>query len=74
MIKRSSKKFIDNLLKENPNWKVLDIGCGGGLLSEPMFRLGAKVTGIDALTKNINIAKIHAKKSNLNIKYLNIKY
>ena len=48
---------------------VLDIGCGGGLLSEPMSRLGANVTGIDASEKNIKIAKIHSKKSNLKINY-----
>ena len=50
--------------------KILDIGCGGGLLSEPMSRLGAEVMGIDASDKNIKIAKFHAKKDNLNIKYL----
>ena len=49
---------------------LLDVGCGGGLLSEPMCRLGAKVTGIDASKKNINIAKIHASKNNLKIKYI----
>ena len=49
--------------------KILDIGCGGGLLSEPMCRMGAQVTGIDASEKNINIAKLHAKKDNLKIKY-----
>ncbi len=49
---------------------LLDIGCGGGLLSEPMCRLGATVTGIDASEKNIEIAKIHAKKNDLNIKYI----
>ncbi len=49
---------------------ILDIGCGGGLLSEPMTRLGANVTGIDASNKNINIAKLHAKKNNLKINYL----
>ena len=49
--------------------KILDIGCGGGLLSEPMSRLGADVIGIDASQKNINIAKLHAKKNNLDIKY-----
>ena len=49
---------------------LLDIGCGGGLLSEPMSRLGATVTGIDASEKNIEIAKIHAKKSKLNINYI----
>ena len=51
--------------------EILDIGCGGGLLSEPMQRLGAKVIGIDASKKNIAIAKIHAKKNNLKIKYIN---
>tara|TARA_B110000211_G_scaffold118292_1_gene137001 strand:- start:5863 stop:6588 length:726 start_codon:yes stop_codon:yes gene_type:complete len=53
------------------NLKILDIGCGGGLISEPMSRLGAKVTGIDASDKNIKVAKLHAKKNNLNINYLN---
>ena len=51
--------------------KILDIGCGGGLISEPMTRLGAEVTGIDASAKNIEIAKLHAKKNNLKINYLN---
>ena len=50
--------------------KILDVGCGGGLLSEPLSRLGAEVVGIDASIKNIKIAKYHAKKNNLNIKYL----
>ena len=50
--------------------RILDIGCGGGLLSEPMSRLGAKVVGIDASNKNINVAKLHAKKNNLNIRYI----
>ena len=53
------------------NLKILDIGCGGGLISEPMARLGASVTGIDASIKNINVAKSHAKKNNLKINYLN---
>jgi len=51
--------------------KILDIGCGGGLLSEPMARLGARVTGIDPVKKNIEIAKHHLKKSKLNIEYYN---
>ena len=51
--------------------KILDIGCGGGLISEPMSRLGADVTGIDASHKNIQVATLHAKKNNLKIKYLN---
>ena len=53
------------------NLKILDIGCGGGLISEPMSRLGADVTSIDASIKNIQVAKSHAKKNNLNINYLN---
>ena len=49
---------------------ILDIGCGGGLLSEPMCRLGANVVGIDASQKNIDIAKFHAKKNRLKINYM----
>ena len=49
--------------------KILDIGCGGGLLSEPLSRLGAIVTGIDASDKNIKIAKMHLEKSKLDINY-----
>ena len=51
--------------------KILDIGCGGGLISEPMARLGGMVTGIDASKKNIKVADLHAKKNNLKIRYLN---
>tara|TARA_Y100000817_G_scaffold312309_1_gene305980 strand:- start:950 stop:1672 length:723 start_codon:yes stop_codon:yes gene_type:complete len=51
--------------------KFLDIGCGGGLMSEPMCRLGADVTGIDASMKNIKIAETHSKENNLKINYLN---
>ena len=53
------------------NLKILDIGCGGGLISEPMARLGGEVTGIDAAEKNIKIASLHCKENNLNINYLN---
>ncbi len=53
------------------NLKILDIGCGGGLISEPMSRLGGEVTGIDAVEKNIKVAKLHAEKNKLNINYLN---
>lgn len=49
--------------------KLLDIGCGGGLLSEPMARMGADVTGIDASEKNIKIAGLHAEQSDLTIDY-----
>ena len=58
----------NNLLK---SLKVLDIGCGGGLISEPLARLGASVTGIDASIKNIKVAQLHAEKSKLKISYLN---
>jgi 2-polyprenyl-6-hydroxyphenyl methylase/3-demethylubiquinone-9 3-methyltransferase len=66
----SSFQLKKNTNKPLEKIDILDIGCGGGLLSEPMTRLGAKVTGIDASDKNIKIAKLHAKKNNLNINYL----
>ena len=62
---------IKNKDKPLNGLNILDIGCGGGLLSEPMARLGAKVVGIDASEKNIKVAKHHLKKSKLNIKYFN---
>ncbi|MEI4471857.1 bifunctional 2-polyprenyl-6-hydroxyphenol methylase/3-demethylubiquinol 3-O-methyltransferase UbiG [Frigidibacter sp. MR17.24] len=49
--------------------RVLDIGCGGGLLSEPMARLGAEVVGADAAERNIPVARIHAEQSGLEIDY-----
>jgi 2-polyprenyl-6-hydroxyphenyl methylase/3-demethylubiquinone-9 3-methyltransferase len=52
------------------NLKLLDVGCGGGLITEPMTRLGAKVTGIDASEKNISVAKFHAEQMDLKINYL----
>ena len=60
---------IKNKKKPLEKVKILDIGCGGGLLSEPMYRLGADVVGVDASDKNIKVAKLHAKKNNLKIKY-----
>ena len=66
IIKKSNNKKINKSLKKI---KILDIGCGGGLLCEPLTKLGAKVVGIDASEKNIKIAKIHAKKSGLKIDY-----
>ena len=68
------ENIIDSFKLENDGkplkkLKILDIGCGGGLLSEPMSRLGADVTGIDASEKNIQVAKLHAKKNKLNIRY-----
>jgi 2-polyprenyl-6-hydroxyphenyl methylase / 3-demethylubiquinone-9 3-methyltransferase len=69
-IKQHFKINADNLdyLK---GLNILDIGCGGGLISEPMARLGGRVTGIDASEKNIKVAKIHSKKNGLKINYLN---
>ena len=63
-IKKDKIDFLEGL-------NILDIGCGGGLISEPMARLGANVTGIDASEKNINIASLHSEKSGLKINYLN---
>ena len=54
--------FLDGL-------EILDIGCGGGLISEPLARLGGTITGIDASKKNIKIASLHAKKNKLDINY-----
>ncbi|MEC7464362.1 MAG: bifunctional 2-polyprenyl-6-hydroxyphenol methylase/3-demethylubiquinol 3-O-methyltransferase UbiG [Pseudomonadota bacterium] len=49
--------------------RVLDVGCGGGLIAEPLARMGAKVTGIDASEKNTVTAQVHAAESGLNIDY-----
>ena len=61
---RKKKIFLKDL-------KILDIGCGGGLISEPMARLGGNVTGIDAVEKNIKVASIHSKENDLEINYIN---
>ena len=65
-------KYIQETLNKNNlnKIKILDIGCGGGLLAEPMCRLGAEVTAIDASEKNINVAKLHSKKNDLKINYI----
>ena len=67
-------KYHFNLKSKNNNFlhnlDILDIGCGGGLISEPLARLGGTVTGIDASEKNIKVAQVHAIKSNLKINYL----
>ncbi len=52
--------------------EILDLGCGGGLLCEPLTRLGANVTGVDAAPTNIEVAKLHAAKSGLDINYQNV--
>ena len=64
--------FKVNKDDRNPlkNISILDIGCGGGLLCEPLKRLGASITGIDASEKNIKVAKLHAKEMGLNINYI----
>ena len=61
---------LNNKSKPLSGINILDIGCGGGLLSEPMSRMGANVTGIDASDKNIKVAKLHSKKNKLRINYL----
>ncbi len=64
--------FKINQSKEKPLEKleILDIGCGGGLLCEPLHRLGANMTGIDASKNNIEIAKLHSKEMGLKINYI----
>ena len=73
IVEKCTSHFKLGKTKERPlsGIKILDIGCGGGLITEPLGRLGADITGIDASSKNIEIAKIHAKKNHLKIKYLN---
>ena len=63
-------KLNSNSSKPLKELKILDIGCGGGLLCEPLNKLGATVTGIDPSSSNIEAAKLHSKKMNLNIKYM----
>ncbi len=64
-------EFDRNLKAPNPfaGLRILDIGCGGGLLSEPMVRLGATVVGADAAPRNIPVAQLHAEASGLVIDY-----
>ena len=63
-------KLNKNNEKPLERLKILDIGSGGGLLCEPLNRLGAEVTGIDASSNNIEVSKLHAKEMNLNIEYI----
>jgi 2-polyprenyl-6-hydroxyphenyl methylase/3-demethylubiquinone-9 3-methyltransferase len=62
-LEKNKTNFLEGL-------NILDVGCGGGLISEPMARLGANVTGIDASEKNIKIAKLHSEKNGLKINYI----
>ena len=64
------KYILETLNKKNlNNTTVLDIGCGGGLVSEGLSKIGATVTGIDFIKENIKVAKMHAKKNNLEIDF-----
>ena len=71
ILKQISK--IKNQKSKNKNYlnkiKIIDVGCGGGLVCEPLARLGAKVSGLDFVKKNIQVAKKHAFNENLNINY-----
>lgn len=67
-IQKHLKQSISNF-QPFQNLHILDVGCGGGILSEPLCRLGAIVTGIDATESLIQIAEDHAKEQNLNIDY-----
>ena len=63
-------KLDSNASKPLEKLKILDIGCGGGLLCEPLNRLGATMTGVDPSKDNIKVAKLHAKEMTLNIQYI----
>ncbi|WP_208347104.1 bifunctional 2-polyprenyl-6-hydroxyphenol methylase/3-demethylubiquinol 3-O-methyltransferase UbiG [Pseudaestuariivita rosea] len=69
--KQISVDFKRDLDADKPfeGLRLLDIGCGGGLLSEPMARLGASVVGADAAERNIPVARVHAEQSGLDIDY-----
>jgi len=71
IVEQIAAEFTRNLSIKNPfkDLRILDIGCGGGLLSEPMARLGATVVGADAAERNIPVAQIHAEQSGLEIDY-----
>ena len=71
-IKENIIKHFKIKSKNTPlkNINILDVGCGGGLISVPMKKLGANVVGIDASLKNINVAKIYSKQNKLEIKYI----
>ncbi|MBS0271283.1 MAG: bifunctional 2-polyprenyl-6-hydroxyphenol methylase/3-demethylubiquinol 3-O-methyltransferase UbiG [Proteobacteria bacterium] len=63
-------RMLETSTKPFKGLRILDVGCGGGILCEPLARLGADVTGIDPLEENIDVAKTHAKEMGLSITYL----
>ncbi len=69
-------KFIQEIFnkKNLEKIKILDLGCGGGLISEELAKLGANVTGIDFVKENIHAARIHAKQNNLKINYKTLNF
>lgn len=71
IVEQISSEFGRDTANANPfaGLRILDIGCGGGLLSEPMARLGADVVGADAAEGNIPVAAVHAEQSGLSIDY-----
>ena len=71
IVDQIAAEFARDITTDKPfkGLKILDIGCGGGLLSEPMARLGADVVGADAAERNIPVAQIHAQQSGLEIDY-----
>lgn len=71
---RVAARFDRDIRQPKPfqGLRLLDIGCGGGLLSEPMTRVGAEVTGIDAAERNVAAARLHAEQSGLAIDYRNV--
>ena len=70
-IKPLRMQYILDQLKDRKisDLEILDIGCGGGLICEPLCRLGGKVTGIDFVKNNINVATAHSKLKKLKINY-----
>ena len=70
-IKRHRMTYILDQIgnRDIKNLKILDVGCGGGLLTEALYDFGADVTGIDAAGPGIKVAKIHADKNNKDIQY-----
>ncbi|MGB0660504.1 MAG: bifunctional 2-polyprenyl-6-hydroxyphenol methylase/3-demethylubiquinol 3-O-methyltransferase UbiG [Mangrovicoccus sp.] len=74
IVSQIAAEFDRNLSESAPfsGLRLLDIGCGGGLLCEPMARLGADVIGADAAERNIPVAKLHAEQSRLDIDYRHV--